>query len=548
MTLYTVDGAVGKITSAKGGVDPAHDFDEVGNVNVVDGQNSISLTSPSVLLFNKISWLFRVSQSFEDRALLFSNLEEQQLDGTIDGETGYTRAGSWYTKAQGANEGFEVHAAVGEAWWQLLFTGLGKALFTNGQWSQEVTIEALAWYTVTMVIDAATGDTTITLFDYLGNEMASGSATGLSISLSESSLGATGTVLNRIEALRDVTYLEIGEPSSTQGDIDSFGEARYFSGGGTGFTSAITVDSKTGGVGTTSGDSAIPWTVPAPAETDCAGLDYTFLNWRTVGTWYRYTVGEIPEGFEDAAVRMFPKLKGTPGGFGNGKHVEYRQASDWPTSWVSGAITLLSDVANAVSPVPMYVTIPGEGENFYLGIQPLEWADPPPWYLCGNGFSWPDDTGTGESWRVYYDPPSKGGMAWVILDDAGELFFDIDEIRIGVAADVGEPIVEENEVAEGWNTEMVVVDAGAFFISATPVAGTVNVYSADGQLLDYVTEWVEADDLGMNYLIVDGGYTSVTVVYFVTRPMLGNDPMLSRPTQREVDETQRTTMKTPIPT
>jgi hypothetical protein len=170
----------------------------------------------------------------------------------------------------------------------------------------------------------------------------------------------------------------------------------------------------------------------------------------------------------------------------------------------------------------------------------------PPWYTCGTGFDWPNATGEGNSWASWYTDPDEWEFYWALApQDGGNPSLEVDDIVLDadIDADTGEPYTEDSVVMEGWNTEMVPVENGQFVIDATPVRGSVNVYTWDGRLLDYGPDWEEADDLGLIYDLhteVEGD--AVTVIYFVTRPVPGNEPAISRPTmEMEYQERPRPT-------
>ncbi|MCL1598972.1 MAG: hypothetical protein M3094_07295, partial [Actinomycetia bacterium] len=186
MTSFIVADGIGSISSGVIGDAPDDADALIDSTSRIEADNVISLTSPTQLNFANITWKFRAMHTFAERAPFDANLREQQQDVFIDGWTGYSRDGSWYTFGNADNEWLEIHGAVDGAWWQLLFQGLGKALFTDGDWSQEVTIVAGEWYYVSMSVSTLTTVGSLTLTDRHGVIIASTMLSDISVALAKS--------------------------------------------------------------------------------------------------------------------------------------------------------------------------------------------------------------------------------------------------------------------------------------------------------------------------------------------------------------------------
>jgi len=523
---YTVDGQFGSMVSEQQDRDASHHV-TVDSVMILDEDNDIPLTG---LAFTEISWRFALPRTFEDRAFLERDLGQVQYDSDISGYIGDYAPGSlWYTRAEGLDEGLEVHAGVDGAWWQLILSGLGRALFTNGVESTEVDLISGHSYTVTMGLNPDTGYASVTLTDGV-DVLANHSASGLSIPLSLSHLGASGTVFNYIGGEEDATTISYAGESHVSGQYvgwDSQGQPVFND-----FLLDQPYYFDTGPCGTTAGAGPgyYPWTT-RPWWAHCDGmLDNVMIGHRTTCQWYKFSCSSIPAGFEDGYLEYVVDMQAY-GGAWIGNSCNSRVNSQWPTYWGQGAATggyAFYDTEwharTFYAPVQGYVQA---GGYFYIGVEMPEVskAEYPPWYYCG--FTWPADSGAGNSWRMYHNQPEA--FRWVDQPvSGGALSVTVDEIYFGTVV-VGESVTEEGEVAEGWNTEMVEVD-GTFSIRATPVNGTVHVFSAAGELLDYGEEWEEVDDDGLEYRLIGRSDTVVTVTYFVSRPVFDqNKPIISRP-------------------
>jgi hypothetical protein len=564
MTTYAADGAYGSITSQLQERDALHAAGDgktaknVDSVNVVQGDNDIPLTG---LTFSEISWEFRLSTVFADRALLDYALEELQYDSSIDGFIGaYQPSGPYYERTEGIDEGLEVHGGVDGAWWQLILTGLGTALFTNGEWSQEVDLIAGDMYTVSMGLNTETGYASVTLWDRFGTAMATGSRNGLSIPLSVSHFGITGTEFNYAGnstdyfTTGDYTYLYYSDASSWDGER-TFGEYAYHpSGNQSGFLPNVggPIWPPTGTLGTCSAQSYISW-VHRPYWASCPGrLDNTFVTWITNETWFKMQcLAEAPPGYEEGYLEWSPwyapqQLEYEPVGTSwSGKLLTgWSHISQWPQSWkwgyAGGGHIWTQTGHQYIGPFYTPTAYLREGYMTYFGVQIDEgsWAQQPPAYTCG--FTWPWQNSDLGSWKNYTTDPDSWRFRFVLDPEvAAPMKLEVNQIWFGSPTFEEEEekvIIEENEVAEGWNTEMVLVIDGVASIRATPVQGSVNVYDAEGGILSHPDEWEEADDLALDYLIhTDDGV--VTINYFVSRPIFDqNQPIISRPALRELEE------------
>jgi len=316
MTSYAADGAYGSITSSAQDRDPLHVAGDdktaknVDSVNVIDAENDIPLSG---LAFSEISWEFRFSTVFADRALLDYALEQLQYDTTIEGFMGtYEMVEPWFTRPEGIDEGFEIHGGVDGAWWQLILTGLGRAIFTNGEWSQEVDLIAGDMYIVSMGLNTESGYASVTLWDRFGTVLASGSRSGLSIPLAESHLGASGTEFNYAGDSQDASgpggdQLDI---SRTVGPDDQHQYGQYFThpdGWTAGFIEGNwDVWPPTGSLGTCSAQSYHSW-VHRPYWASCPGkLDNVFVTHITTEKWWKFLCENIPAGFEEGYLEWRP--------------------------------------------------------------------------------------------------------------------------------------------------------------------------------------------------------------------------------------------------
>lgn len=546
MTQYVVDGEIGAMVTSQESPS-ANMVEAISSVKRMDAEQEVSLTLPTQLDFWGITWRIRFPDTFT-RAFRDRDLKQQQPDAFIDGWTGYARSGSWFTFQDRDNEWFEVHGAVDGAWWQFLFQGRDRALFTDGAFSVEVELEANAWYYVAMVF--GNGIVTIRLSDGSGTTLASNSQSGVTIPLSKSYLGASAMVYNIVADREPATI--------TDDTIQLYGEVIDFD-GSEGYVYWPSHDAKTQNVGTTAGYYAWPWTDRPWWASECEGLEYTYGIHKTACAWFRlYTDGAVPAKYDNANgyLEYWPKIQCNDRAIGQA--VESRLSTGWPTAWTSGIQTgIYVFVDELWEPRgPFYAPVEGyidEGRPFHVSLQPEQGdrAAVPPWYTCGTGFDWPDATGAGNSWASWYTDPDEWEFYWTLTpQDGGNPSFEIDEIVLDadIDASTGDLITEDTVVMEGWNTEMLPVEDGIFTIDATPVRGSVNVYTWDGKLLDYPDEWEEADDLGLRYRLkteVEGD--AVTVIYFVTRPVHGNEPAISRPTmEAEYQERPRKT-RTPYP-
>ena len=545
---YTVDGQFGSMVSSQQDRDASH-AEVIDSVMVLQEDNDIPLTG---LAFTEISWRFGMARTFEDRAFLNRDLSQVQYDSDIGGYIGdYAPGGPWFTRTEGLDEGLEMHAGVDGAWWQLIFSGLGRALFTNGVQSVEVDLVSGQSYTVTMGLNPDTGYASVTLTDYSSNVLANLSASGLSIPLSVSHLGASGTVFNYVGGAEDATpvihYAETHVFGQYVG-YDSRGQPTFGD-----YEMDLDYYFDTGPVGTTAGAGpgyiAWPW---RPWWAECDGmLDNVFIGHRTTSQWYKFLCDSIPAGFEDGYLEYVVDMQAY-GGAWIGNSCNGRSNNQWPTYWGQGAENngyafYDTDWHAHVfwAPVQGYIQA---GEYFYIGVEMPEVskAEYPPWYICG--FTWPYESGAGNSWRMNHHQPEA--FRWVDQPvSGGALSVTLDEIYFGsVIAGEETMISEEEEVAEGWNTEMVEVTDGAFSIRATPVKGTVHVFSAAGELLDYPDEWTETSDDGLDYRLIGRSDTVVTVNYFVSRPVFDqNKPIISRPWLIELQENLSRAMLTHAP-
>ena len=588
MTQYVVDGEVGSMTASQ--EDPsANMHTSIDYVLRMNAEQEISLTNPTQLDFGELTWKIRFPDTYT-RAFRDKGLKELQPDALIDGWTGYARSGSWFVYQEQDDEWFEAHGGIDGAWWQFLFQGRNRALFTDGTSSQEVELSAGQWYYVSLVFGG--GIVTTRLSD--GENTLASFWSFVSVSLSgKSYLGASALVYAVSGGSEYVQFYHPDDNSQppmpdelspiTDNDLiyygsdedqDVFGESVAMNSQGTGgtgggFTTNVGQDVKTGDLGTCSGVTAVDhvrrayWAV-------CGRLEYHFNDHRTTNPWYRFMVMRIPEAYKNdlgylewqpyinpryKELNDYPEAPGAMGQGIEGRSIPKR----WPISFqdgYNGGLHVIDTIGvwQHIGPFYAPTNTMEEGQWLMLGLEitPSSRAEFPPWYICGNGFQWPWRTGTGNSWRSYHGSPHSWIYRWVLNPlPPGNPTLEVDDIVFDAdfeQDDDGGIITEDSEIMEGWNTEMVPVENGQFVIEATPVRGSVNVYTWDGQLLDYGDDWEEADDLGLTYDLhakVEGD--AVTVIYFVTRPVLGNEPAISRPTQEiGYQETPRKT-RTPFP-
>lgn len=553
---YVVDGDIGAMVASQAPA-PAGASTKISSVKRLDSDQTISLISPTSLTFTTITWKVRFPEII-DRAFMDSDMKEQQPDDFIDGWTGYARLSSWFMFQDLDNEWFEAHGALDGVWWQFLFLGLGKALFTDGTFSQTVDIETLAWYYVTMDVSQEAGTCTLTLFDRHDNVLASNIRSGLSFPLLSSALGATGQVYNLVGDM---------VPANLVYDDNYVSPGQWWGrDGSSGYVYGSSWDSKTGQLGTTGGVDDWTW-IGRPWWSQCTGLDYTFADNRTTSIWFDFLrVGDVPEGYPILLWR--PKIKpdnaqadiygAHPPGDWMGRGINGYGQSRFPLAWHDGQLSGSQYFFEDKWYYPDMFTSVGyfrSDGHIFLGLELNEgdWGEMPPWQGCGSGFVVPWRWGTAKSWKAYYGDPADWEFMWAADVEEGEdIRFEVDVIYLaGVDVPAEEVVTDENQAMEGWNTEMVSVVDGLFDISATPVRGSVNVYAESGLLLYYGDEWIEAEPTeefgpGMQYhLLIPGDV--VVVVYFVTRPTLGNNTIISRPTEESVYQEQPRATRTPIP-
>lgn len=137
---------------------------------------------------------------------------------------------------------------------------------------------------------------------------------------------------------------------------------------------------------------------------------------------------------------------------------------------------------------------------------------------------------------ISYGSSVAGASATILHGGVPDIAWD--EIAFdGVSVTVeGSPGYREDgwdQPSEGWNTETIPVNGGQFAIAASPVNGSVNVFNLDGEILDYGSEWLETDDDGSTFRLIGRSDVAVTVVYFVSRPMLGSAAQSRLPSQEE---------------
>lgn len=545
---YTIDGDIGYITP-DAGTAPSGGSTKIDSTKVIDSEQIISLTSPTVLDFTTITWKVRFPENF-DRAFLDKYLKEQQPDALIDGWTGYTRFGSYpFFFMDTDDEWFEVHGAVDDEWWQFLFIGLGQALFTDGTFSVAVDIEMNAFYYVSMSLNPTLGQVTLSLTDSAGTTLASNTRTGASLPMLTSSLGATGKVYNivgdRVDATDDIHFHTKRQPGQTWDQSGSTGYIADITGGW---------DVITRNLGTCAGITASPWT-QRPYWASCPGkLDYTFYNNRTVSTWYEFHSDiDPPDGYP---YLMWKNQVAPAAGSWTGRGIIGYASPHWPTGWHDGENSGMLVVTTGGWQAGTYFS---SVDNFrsdnviFFGLECALFADMPPWYICGGGGDVPWLTGAGNSYN-FYEHDYDWEFFWAADVVEGEDYaVEFDWISIGdTAAPEVEPENTDNMPMEGWNTEMVSVVDGLFDIGATPVRGSVNVFSDDGGLLYYGVEWEEAEETeeygpGRQFKILSGSYAAVVVVYFVSKPVLGNSEIVSRPTEEETYQTTPRGTRTSMP-
>jgi len=90
----------------------------------------------------------------------------------------------------------------------------------------------------------------------------------------------------------------------------------------------------------------------------------------------------------------------------------------------------------------------------------------------------------------------------------------------------------------GWNLEYVKVEDGQFTLEAQPAAGSVRVESFRTGLLDYPTDWEEADDTGVLYDVRTDDYI-LTVTYLVVLESLESRITVARPQEQESQQHMR---------
>jgi len=171
-------------------------IEDLGGFSLIDNDstNYISLTDPTQVEFDTVTWEVAVRESCSDSALLDENGDPLAPEDLIDTEDGYQRTDyPWYSRTEGTKDGFEVHAGVDGAWWQLIFLGYDRALFLTATDSTEVTFMAGSRYAVNM--DVGDDGVAITLVDEFGITMASHVESEV-VPKSESYVGAAGTLLS----------------------------------------------------------------------------------------------------------------------------------------------------------------------------------------------------------------------------------------------------------------------------------------------------------------------------------------------------------------
>jgi hypothetical protein len=135
---------------------------DVSTVSLIeDSVQEIDLHHPTLLRAEGMSWTFRLSHDLDGHELRAQKATSRHYDYSVNrenwGDTYRTPAQvarGWYTQKHEVVEHFDVVGGLDFARWRLSLKGLGKAIFTDGDFEALVNVEKDVWYTVDMQVNA----------------------------------------------------------------------------------------------------------------------------------------------------------------------------------------------------------------------------------------------------------------------------------------------------------------------------------------------------------------------------------------------------------